>query len=62
MVVHLWAASSAADTDFTAKLVDVAPDGYARNLCDGIVRAAIETVRTSPRRCVQGNRRSISLL
>jgi putative CocE/NonD family hydrolase len=37
--VVLWAASSATDTDFTAKLVDVAPDGYARNLTDGIVRA-----------------------
>ena len=39
VVVRLWAATSAADTDFTAKLVDVTPDGYARNLCDGIVRA-----------------------
>ena len=38
--VHLWAASSAPDTDFTAKLVDVRPDGYARNLQDGIIRAA----------------------
>jgi hypothetical protein len=39
VIVRLWAATSATDTDFTAKLVDVAPDGYARNLCDGIVRA-----------------------
>ncbi|MCL4561100.1 MAG: CocE/NonD family hydrolase [Chloroflexi bacterium] len=37
--VNLWAASSAADTDFTAKLVDVAPCGNARNLLDGILRA-----------------------
>ncbi|MGE5595205.1 MAG: CocE/NonD family hydrolase [Hyphomicrobiales bacterium] len=37
--VHLWAASTAKDTDFTAKLVDVAPDGTALNLCDGIMRA-----------------------
>jgi putative CocE/NonD family hydrolase len=37
--VTLYAASSAVDTDFTAKLVDVAPDGYARNLTDGIIRA-----------------------
>ncbi len=37
--VNLWAASSAPDTDFTAKLVDVAPDGYARNVQDGIIRA-----------------------
>lgn len=35
----LWAASSARDTDFTAKLVDVHPDGKAFNLCDGILRA-----------------------
>jgi len=35
----LHAASSAPDTDFTAKLVDVHPDGRAYNLCDGIVRA-----------------------
>jgi uncharacterized protein len=34
----LWIASSAPDTDFTAKLVDVAPDGTARLLTDGILR------------------------
>jgi uncharacterized protein len=39
VTVVLHAASSAPDTDFTAKLVDVAPDGYAANLCDGIIRA-----------------------
>ena len=37
--VVLHAASSALDTDFTAKLVDVFPDGKAYNLCDGILRA-----------------------
>ncbi len=37
--VHLWAASSAPDTDFVARLVDVYPDGYAQNLTDGIIRA-----------------------
>lgn len=35
----LYAASSATDTDWTAKLVDVHPDGRAFNLCDGILRA-----------------------
>jgi putative CocE/NonD family hydrolase len=35
----LFASSSAADTDFTALLVDVEPSGYARFLTDGIVRA-----------------------
>ena len=37
--VELWAASSARDTDFTAKLVDVHLDGYAHNVSEGIVRA-----------------------
>ena len=37
--VVLYAASSAPDTDWTAKLVDVGPDGRPINLCDGIVRA-----------------------
>jgi putative CocE/NonD family hydrolase len=43
--VHLWASSSAADTDFTAKLIDVYPpcddypDGLAINLTDSIIRA-----------------------
>ena len=37
--VHLWAVSSAPDTDFVARLVDVHDDGYAQNLTDGIIRA-----------------------
>jgi putative CocE/NonD family hydrolase len=37
--VHLWAASSALETDWTAKLVDVHSCGYARNVQDGILRA-----------------------
>jgi putative CocE/NonD family hydrolase len=36
--VVLYAATSAPDTDFTAKLVDVFPDGRAQNLTDGILR------------------------
>jgi putative CocE/NonD family hydrolase len=49
--VRLWAASSGHDTDFTAKLVDVHPDGTALNLCDGVIRA----------RYRQGDRAPISL-
>jgi putative CocE/NonD family hydrolase len=37
--VVLHARTSAADTDWTAKLVDVHPDGRALSVCDGIVRA-----------------------
>jgi putative CocE/NonD family hydrolase len=36
---RLFAASSAKDTDFTAKLIDVYPDGRALNVTEGIVRA-----------------------
>ncbi len=36
--VRLFVASSAPDTDFTAKLVDVYPDGRAINVTDGILR------------------------
>jgi putative CocE/NonD family hydrolase len=35
----LHAATTVTDTDYHAKLVDVAPSGYAQNLCDGILRA-----------------------
>ena len=37
--VKLLAASSAVDTDFTGKLVDVWPDGKAYNVAEGIIRA-----------------------
>jgi putative CocE/NonD family hydrolase len=44
ITVKLWIASSATDTDFTAKLVDVYPpntdypEGYEMNLVDSIIR------------------------
>ncbi len=44
----LYAASSAKDTDFTAKLVDVHPDGKAYNLCDGIIRSRWRASREKP--------------
>ena len=37
--VKLFAATSAEDTDWTAKLVDVHTRGFAQNIQDGIVRA-----------------------
>jgi putative CocE/NonD family hydrolase len=36
LVAHV--ATSAADTDLCAKLLDVHPDGFAQRLCDGLVR------------------------
>jgi predicted acyl esterase len=38
--VKLWASSTAPDTDFTAKLCDVYPDGRSMIVLDGIVRAS----------------------
>ncbi len=37
--VVLYASTDGKDTDWTAKLVDVYPDGRAFNLCEGIIRA-----------------------
>ncbi|HLZ09027.1 MAG TPA: CocE/NonD family hydrolase, partial [Chloroflexota bacterium] len=39
VIVELWASTSAPDTDFTAKLVDLCPCGCSTNLTDGIIRA-----------------------
>ena len=38
VTVTLWAKSSARDTDFTVKLVDVQPGGFAYNVLDRVVR------------------------
>ena len=46
--VRLFASSTAVDTDFTAKLVDVRPDGYAQNLQDGIIRARFRSSVAEP--------------
>jgi putative CocE/NonD family hydrolase len=35
----LFAMSSAPDTDWVVRLEDVDPNGYSRNVCDGILRA-----------------------
>jgi hypothetical protein len=46
--VELYAGSSAVDTDFTAKLVDVWPNGFAQNLTEGIQRARYRSSREKP--------------
>jgi len=38
VTVELWVTTSAVDTDFTAKLTDVHPDGTSTNVCDGVTR------------------------
>ncbi|MBA7565954.1 Cocaine esterase [subsurface metagenome] len=46
--IVLYASSSAINTDFTAKLVDVYPDGRAIRLCEGIIRASFRNPEAPP--------------
>jgi uncharacterized protein len=39
VIARLWAATTAPDTDWMVKLVDVHPDGYVFRLCEGMIRA-----------------------
>ncbi|MCP1213459.1 CocE/NonD family hydrolase [Acetobacter okinawensis] len=48
ITVDLFATSTATDTDFTAKLVDVAPDGTALNLNNGIQVARFRNSLSTP--------------
>jgi hypothetical protein len=52
--VVLYASSNAPDTDFTAKLVDVFPDGLARNLTDGILRVRYRESLEAPKLMTPG--------
>ena len=51
LTVKLWASSSAVDTDFTVKLIDVHPPnpdypaGFAQNISDSIIRARYRNAR-----------------
>lgn len=45
---HLWATSDLPVTDFIARLIDVHPDGFARNLNDGILRVRHAHVKAYP--------------
>ena len=46
--LELYAKSSAVDTDFTGKLVDVWPNGFAQNLTEGIIRARYRNSQEKP--------------
>lgn len=53
--LDLYAKSSAVDTDFTAKLVDVWPNGFAQNLTEGILRASFrQSTRGEPKPITPG--------
>ena len=51
---RLFVSSSAVDTDFTAKLVDIHPDGRAIVLCDGILRMRYREGLDAPRPMTPG--------
>jgi putative CocE/NonD family hydrolase len=44
----LWIASDAVDTDFTARLIDVYPDGTALHIADGQIRARYRNQHATP--------------
>jgi uncharacterized protein len=54
ITLDLYAKSSAVDTDFTGKLVDVQPDGKAINLTEGILRARYRDSMNEPKPIVPG--------
>ncbi|HTQ10781.1 MAG TPA: CocE/NonD family hydrolase, partial [Fimbriimonadaceae bacterium] len=67
VTVELWISSSARDTDFTAKLVDLAPPnrdypwGYAMNLVDRIIRVSSGDDVASPRLLEPGEIRKVTI-
>lgn len=52
--IELWVETDGLDTDFTAKLVDVYPDGYALNITDGIIRCRYRDSWSEPKATVSG--------
>ncbi|WP_378731212.1 CocE/NonD family hydrolase [Nocardia brasiliensis] len=54
ITVKLWAASTAVDTDFVARLEVLAPDGSAINLNNGILRTAFRDSLSNPTPIVPG--------
>jgi uncharacterized protein len=45
ITLEIYVSSSAVDTDFTGKVVDVGPQGFARNLTEGILRGRYRSSR-----------------
>jgi hypothetical protein len=51
ITAEIWASSSAKDTDFVVKIMDVYPDGYSQNITpqlSGILRARYRESESSP--------------
>ncbi len=55
VTLNLYAATSARDTDFTAVLIDVQPDGKALNVTEGIIRGRFrESIWEAPKLLIPG--------
>jgi len=57
ITAEIWASSSAKDTDFVVKIMDVYPDGYSQNITpplSGILRARYRESESSPRLLTPG--------
>jgi uncharacterized protein len=67
ITMDLWVSSSAPDTDFTAKLIDVAPansdypSGFAMNLEDRIIRVRSSVDRSKPELLKPGEVRKVTI-
>jgi uncharacterized protein len=48
VLLELYVSSSAVDTDFTGKLVDLWPNGFAQNLTEGILRLRYRNSQEKP--------------
>jgi putative CocE/NonD family hydrolase len=61
LALTIWIQSSARDTDFTGKLVDVFPDGTARALADGILRARYRKGPATPELLTPGTPTEVTI-
>jgi putative CocE/NonD family hydrolase len=61
VTAELYVTSSATDTDFTAKLVDVWPNGFAQNLTEGILRMRYRQSQEKPELTKPGTVNHISV-
>jgi uncharacterized protein len=59
--LDLYVSSSAVDTDFTGKLVDVWPNGFAQNLTEGILRLRYRNSQEKPEMANPGEMYHITL-
>ena len=54
VMIELYASTDARDTDFTGKLVDVWPSGYAEILLEGVLRARYRNSFSKPQLLTPG--------